>query len=183
MISERPSTPWSLAALVLAAAGLAGCATPPRDEPREYLDSSTAATITVGGPTLVFARERPELAVNARDYVTLVPIDVNRAGTHTQYYYGYLWSTIDKRRAGAEAEPASRLELLADGRRIALRRHEGPLRELGLGDEPLPPPSRSAAVLVAPTTREVQSFVADATELRAVATVSGSSEQFELWSR
>lgn len=197
MTSERPTTrrsvhrralqrrPADLLVLALAVAGLAGCATLPDDEPREYLDSRTAATITVGGPALVFARERPELAVNARDYVTLVPIDVNRAGTHTQYYYGYLWSTIDKRRADASAEavPASRLDLVADGRRIALRPHAGPLRELGLGDEPLPPPSRSAEVLVAPTTREVQSFVADATELRAVATVSGSSEQFELWSR
>lgn len=171
------------AASVLAIAWLGGCATAADDAPQEYLDSKTAATITVGAPVLVFARERPELAVNARDYLTLVPVDVNQAGKHAQYYYGYLWSTIDKRRLEETAEAAPRLALIADGRAIALEPPAGSLRDLGIGDAPLPPPSRTAKVVVAGTTRDTQSFVAGADDLRVVASGDGGPERFELWSR
>ncbi len=169
-----------IAAVLLAA----GCATPDSASgEHEYLDEFTAATITVGSPTLVFARERPELAVHARDYLTLVPVDVNRAGTHSQYFYGYVWSTLDKRGLAEEATAARRFDLVADGRRIPLTPVAGELRDLGLGEPPLPSPARSAQVLVAPTSREVQSFVAGASELRAVATHEGGAERFELWGR
>jgi len=172
------------AASVLAVAMLSGCvASAPSSGEREYLDEQTAATVTVGSSELVFARERPELAVNARDYLTLVPVDVNRSGTHARYFVGYAWSTIDKRsRAGQPSSPP-RVELIADGRRIPLAFHQGPLTELGIGEAPLPAPSRSATLLVAPASHEQQQFVADATEVRAVLLREGGSERFELWSR
>lgn len=162
---------------------LAGCTASPTVAEREYLDGTTAATVTVGAPVLVFARERPELAVHARDYLTLVPVDVNRAGKHTQYFVGYAWSTIDKRSVADGAASQARFELVADGRRIALEPHQGPLRELGLGEVPVPSPARAAALLVAPATREQQRYVADAIELRAVLLRDGASERFDLWSR
>jgi hypothetical protein len=170
-------------ACLLVAGLLAGCAASAPVAEREYLDEVTAATVTVGTPVLVFARERPELAVHARDYLTLVPVDVNRAGTHVQYFVGYAWSTIDKRIVQDGAASQARFELVADGRRIPLVPHPGPLRDLGLGEAPLPAPSRSAALLVAPATREQQQYVADAAELRAVLVHAGASERFELWSR
>ena len=170
-------------ACLLVAGWLAGCATSAPVAEREYLDEVTAATVTVGTPVLVFARERPELAVHARDYLTLVPVDVNRAGTHAQYFVGYAWSTIDKRTLQDGTASQARFELVADGRRIPLVPHQGPLRDLGLGEAPLPAPSRSAALLVAPATREQQRYVADAAELRAVLVSAAASERFELWSR
>lgn len=173
----------AVAGTVLALAWLGGCAAAPEETQQEYLDSQTAATITVGAPALVFARERPELAVNARDYLTLVPVDVNQAGKHAQYYYGYLWSTIDKRRLDEAAEAGPRLALIADGRAIALEPPAGSLRDLGIGDAPLPPPSRTAKVVVAATSRDTQSFVAGAEDLRVVASGDGGPERFELWSR
>ena len=68
---------------------------------------------------LVFARERPSLAVNARDYISLVAVDVNRGGQHQLYWYGYVWTTIDD--GGQLAAAARRAEwlLLADTRPIA----------------------------------------------------------------
>jgi len=172
------------AACALAAAILAGCAaTAPASGGREYLDEKTAATVTVGAAELVFARERPELAVHARDYLTLVPVDVNRSGAHAQYFVGYAWSTIDQRsRAGPPSAPP-RVELIADGRRIPLAFHQGPLTELGIGEAPVPAPSRSATLLVAPASHEQQQFVADATDVRVVLLREGGSERFELWSR
>lgn len=176
----RPCVSW---ACLLLAALLTGCAASAPVAEREYLDEATAATVTVGAPVLVFARERPELAVHARDYLTLVPVDVNRAGTHAQYFVGYAWSTIDKRSAADGAASQARFELVADGRRIPLVPHPGSLRELGLGEAPVPAPARTAALLVAPATREQQQYVADATELRAVLLRDGASERFDLWSR
>ena len=169
-----------LAAFVL----LAGCATPaPGGGEREYLDAQTAATVTVGGPALVFARERPDLAVHARDYLTLVPVDVNRSGQHAQYFVGYAWSTIDKRSLADEPAAPPRFELVADGRRIPLLQHPGSLRELGLGEAPVPPPARSATLLVAPASREQQDFVLAAADVRAVLLRDSGSARYELWRR
>lgn len=171
-------------ACLAAATVLAGCATPaPPGGGREYLDDTTAATVTVGAPALVFARERPELAVHARDYLTLVTVDVNRSGAHARYFVGYAWSTIDRGRHGDEPPEPPRFELVADGRRIPLVHHAGSLLELGLGAPPVPPPSRSATLLVAPTSREQQEFVLAAADLRAVLQRDGTGERYELWSR
>lgn len=167
---------------VLAAVLLAGCAALPTARPRIYLDERTSATVTVGGPIMVFARERPELAVYARDYLTLVPIDVNRSGTHVQYFYGYAWSTIDKR--GVEDSVAvPRFELLADGRRIPLLPVPGHPSDLGIGDPPLPVPARSAQALLSVTTTGVQDFVARADQIVAIALRDDAAEPFALWSR
>ena len=172
------------AASVLAVAMLSGCvASAPSSGEREYLDEQTAATVTVGSSELVFARERPELAVNARDYLTLVPVDVNRAGAHAQYFFGYAWSTIDRGATGSERPAMPRFDLVADGRRIPLVPHEGSLGALGLGELPVPPPSRSATVLVAPATREQLEFVRSASDVRALMLGDQGSERFDLWSR
>jgi len=186
MTSERRAARllrrWGFACVVCLVAGCA--ATPAPDEgPREYLDETTAATVTVGGRPLVFALERPELAVHARDYLTLVPIDVNRSGSHAQYFYAYVWSTIDKRGVGEGSGTATRFELVADGRRIPLAPVPGKARDLGLGEAPLAPPAASAEVLVSATSREVQDFVAGAAEVVAVAVRDGVSERFALWTR
>lgn len=169
---------------LLAALAVTGCAASvPAGAEREYLDEQTAATVTVGAPVLVFARERPDLAVHARDYLTLVPMDVNRSGAHAHYFLGYAWSTIDERRHADPPSSPPRFELIADGRRIPLEPHAGSLRDLGLGDVPVPAPARSATLLIAAASREEQAFVADASELRAVLRRGGTGERFELWSR
>lgn len=175
----------SLAACLVAVVFAGGCAATPEEAalPREYLDTATAATVTVGVPSLVFARDRTEYAVHARDYLTLVAVDVNRAGQHAQYFFGYAWSTIGKPSAPAQSTQPSRFELVADGRRIPLVHQPGPLRELGLGEAPLPPPSRTAELLVAPASREVQEFVQRASELHAVLVGDVGSARYELWSR
>ena len=186
MTSERRSSRLlSGCACAGVALFVAGCAaTPaPDDGPREYLDETTAATVTVGGRRMVFALERPELAVHARDYLTLVPIDVNRAGSHAQYFYGYVWSTIDKRGVGKGSDTAARFELVADGRRIPLNPVSGSARDLGLAEAPLEPPAASAQVLVSATSREAQDFVSGAAEVVVVAVHDGVADRFALWAR
>jgi hypothetical protein len=183
MTSDRDHTRRGLRHLAVAAVALAAgaCASPPSDGPRQYLDEKSAATVTVAREALVFARDRPELAVHARDYLTLVPIDVNRMGTHAAYFYGYVWSTIDKRGAGAR-DGIANFEIIADGRRIPLAPVNATPRELGLVEPPIRAPSGSARLLIAPTDRETLALVANARELSAAESRDGLSERYVLWS-
>jgi hypothetical protein len=104
--------------LALAAIMIARAAAADDDAVREYVDEITAVSITVPVESLLFARERTDLAANARDYITLTPLEINRTGQRACYWFGYVWSTIDRPIAVLEGDE---LVLLADGRPIALR--------------------------------------------------------------
>jgi len=184
MTSEHSSRLVRGLAGTVAVLMVVGCAArPASDVPHEYLDETTAATVTVGSRALVFARERPELAVHARDYLTLVPIDVNRSGTHLQYYYGYLWSTIDKRGVAKGDLVDPHFELIADGRRIPLTPVPGMPADVGVARPPLPAPARSAQVILSATDSALQEFVTSADEVFAVAVRDGVGERYTLWAR
>ena len=68
--------------ICIAALLLAACSTTPSDDPRQYLDEQTAATVTVVAEPWIFNRDGapPQL-----DFVHLYAIDVNRMGTHRKY--------------------------------------------------------------------------------------------------
>ena len=80
---------------------LGGCATTSSQQPREFLDEQTAATITVVAQPLIFVdttpqavrleRDRGLAAGSSRDYLELYGIDVNRMGTHRQYFVVQQW--------------------------------------------------------------------------------------------
>jgi hypothetical protein len=185
MTSERTRPTTSqlrLIATVAAASLVCACASGPRESSREYLDEATAATVTVSSESLVFARERPELAVHARDYLTLVPIDVNRGGTHHLYFYGYAWSTIDKRGTLAAAVEAQRFDLVADGQSIPLVPVPTNPRELGIAKPPVRPPAASADLLVVSIDPATLQLLAHASDVHAVAQSDGLSAPYELWS-
>ncbi|MBV8742852.1 MAG: hypothetical protein JOZ12_13770, partial [Sinobacteraceae bacterium] len=75
---------------------LGGCAAgPAANHPQEYLDKQTAATISVVDKPLVFARDRPERAVHARDYATIAAAAVNMQGKTDYVLIAYFWSTLD----------------------------------------------------------------------------------------
>lgn len=184
MTFERNHRPGRHLALACAAFVLAlgACVAQPPDGPREYLDETSAATVTVAPGGLVFARERPELAVHARDYITVVPLDVNRAGKHALYLYVYLWSTIDKRGLKYRDAGIGAIDLLADGRQIPLVPTQATARELGLARPPVPAPSDSAQLLIVPTDRETLELVSRAIDLSAVLRQDGGDDRFQLWS-
>jgi hypothetical protein len=163
---------------LLAAVLTAGCASEQPAGPREYLDERTAATITVAGESMVFACERPELGVNARDYITLTSVDVNTSGRHATHLVGYSWSTLDKR---AIKESDSRYEVVADDRTLPLQPMPDGFRSIGVNEPPIPVPSRSALPLTAPITREQLQFLRDTPGAHIVRTRDGVTEQFELW--
>ncbi len=184
MTSELDRSLRGLGRLAVVAIALASgaCASPPSDGPRQYLDEKSAATVTVARDALVFARDRPEFAVHARDYLTVVPIDVNRMGSHATYFYCYAWSTIDKRSSIARGGASAQFEIIADGRRIPLVPVNSTARELGLAEPPIGAPSGSARLLIARTDRQTLALVANAGELSAAELNDGLREPYVLWS-
>ena len=166
------------AGTLLAAILMAGCASEQPAGPREYLDERTAATITVAGEPMVFACDRPELGVNARDYVTLTAVDVNTSGRHATHLVGYSWSTLDKR---ALEESNSNYEVIADDRTLSLQPMPDGFRAIGVNEPPIPVPSRGALPLTAPITRDQLLFLRDTSGAHIVRTRDGVTERFELW--
>jgi hypothetical protein len=167
-------------AVVCAILGSGGCASAPPAEPREYLDESTAATVTLAGRSIVFALERPDLGVNARDYVTLTGVDVNTSGLHVSHVIGYAWSTLDKRSADGDAQAT--YELVVDDRVLPLTVMTAGFRSLGLATPPLQPPSRSAVPLAAKVSREALALYVDSPTARVVRQRAGVTERFQRWS-
>jgi hypothetical protein len=157
---------------------MAGCANEQGIGPREYLDERTAATITVAGEPMIFACDRPELGVNARDYVTLTAVDVNTSGRHATHLVGYAWSTLDKR---AIKESDNRYEIVADDRTLPLQPMPDGFRAIGVNEPPIPVPSSSALPLMAPITRDQLQYLRDTPGLRVVRTRDGVLERFDLW--
>ena len=112
-------------AFVLALTALTSCANLP-PAAHEILDEQSASTMLVATKPLVFARERSDVAAHARDYATLVAVEVDRSGDYGEYLLLYRWSTVDRRMAAAPATDAGALRLIADGRVIDFK----PLEQL-----------------------------------------------------
>jgi hypothetical protein len=148
---------------------------------REYVDEITAVSITVPLEPLVFARERTDLAANARDYITLAPVEINRSGTRRYFWTGYIWSTIDRRGREPLLSPGDQLVLLADGRPIALRADERPLRDQGLGQPPVPSPTRTAIAVLYAADPESIAYISRAEELRIELIRGNTNDPFLLW--
>lgn len=108
-------------AAVAALALPAGCASLPAPQPLTYLDERTGITLSIVDAPIVLARERRDLAANARDYLTLVAAARNESGRVTTALLVHRWSTIDSRVTTA-ITPATdaRLVIVADGRDIRL---------------------------------------------------------------
>jgi hypothetical protein len=174
-VKQRTRYPALLAAAVIAC-GLTGCATAPST--REYQDEQTAATVTVAGGGLLFAEALTAYAVNARNYLSLVPVEINRGGARTLYWYGYTWSTLDK---SFGHEPPTEYVLDADGHRTQLTLADTTLSELGLSEAPVKPPSNDARMVIAVTNRADLRLVAEAKELSAFGRRNGTLERYDLW--
>lgn len=148
---------------------------------REYLDSTTAVTVTVVTEPLVFARERSDLAVNARDYLSLTPLEVNQSGKRACYWSGYVWSTIDRRDGEPLLAPGDELVLIADDRPIPLRADSRSMSDIGIVDAPTRPPRRGAVPLLFSVGRDTVDYVASAGALHVEWVHDGVSESYQLW--
>jgi hypothetical protein len=134
----------------------------------QYQDEKTAVTVTVATTPVVLAREVPMLAVNARDYLNLTAIEVNRTGQRRYYFFGYSWSTIDRREQDADsAARVAELVLKADDRVLTLNMSPREFETAGLVTLPLPPPGPGARPVLYPADRATLAYVGAAEVLSA----------------
>lgn len=105
--------------MLAACALIAACAPLPRG-PQQVLDARTGASLLVVSSPIVLARERRDVAVRARDYLTLVAAESDESGQRRLVLVAHRWSTIDTRAAGTPGADDRRLLLVADGRDFAL---------------------------------------------------------------
>jgi hypothetical protein len=156
--SRRPSL------AVLTVLLLQGCASDGPPKPREHLDRRTGATLTLAAKPWVFAREQPQLAVHARDYLTMYALQVNVGGRIEHYLAVFDWSTVDRRERTAPA--GQRLLLLLDDRRWVFEGQGVDPRAAGIADWPLTPPGRGARLRVYPVDAQLLIYWMRAVEAR-----------------
>lgn len=175
--------PSRLARLLLLSLTVGGMALPviADENTFEYLDHETAASITGATQPLVFARQRTDLAAHERDYITLTAIEINRSGKRKYFWWGYVWSTIDRRGGERLLGSDDTLVLIADGRPIRLACGNCAPRDEGIAQAPTAPPLRTAIPVLFNADLEVMRYVAQATDLQIELVRAGISEPFQLW--
>jgi hypothetical protein len=131
--------------MLLVAAFLGGCVMPPL-QPIAVLDERSGASLTVVDQPLVLARERRDVAVQARDYLTMLAAEINESGRRRLVWVVHQWSTIDSRASEFQPSPGATLLLIADGRDLRL----APIRDFNadayLGNAALRPPTDAQAI-------------------------------------
>jgi hypothetical protein len=159
---------------------LAACTSlPTTHAPQEYLDERSGATITIAAKPLVFASIRTERAANLRDYLTLVPASVNRAGSIEYVWIVYAWSTLDPLSAG-KAETES-LVITAVQRRIALLPVAVTAAAAGIALPARGPPGVSSTSHVYGADLETMGLMATARGVRLQVGNSDAAPYYELW--
>lgn len=158
-----------------AAAALAGCATPSAG-PREYLDETTAATITAVAEPWVLVSARSQAAARNRDFLSVYAIDVNRMGDHRQYLAVLQWWP-----AAAATAAATRLELATGQQTFSLRAAAEEARQLGIVQPPGQAYTEAARWWYFPVDRNVLSSVAAARDLSAVLLVDTERSEYTVW--
>jgi hypothetical protein len=174
--------PYLPVVIVEIAIALGACASAPDSAgPSEFLDETTAATISVVAKPLVFAHERPELAVHARDYVTLAAASVNRGGAIEYYIFAYLWSTLDDTNRNGVPLVADNLAIAADDRRINPQLVGHSSQEAGVGTAVRAPPGRHWTLNVYKTDVPTLGFIAEARHLTVITGAAEAPITYESW--
>ena len=119
--------------------------------------------------------------MNARDYVSLAPIEVNRSGERHYYWFGYLWSTIDRRDGES---------LLASRRSVRAARRWPPDHAAGCRGlaararhrtRTISRPGRAAVALLLQADPGSVSFAGHASGLSLVLIHDGQNQDYALW--
>ena len=169
-------------ALIVALMVLPACSSrPPAAASHEFLDEQTGTTLSVVAKPLVFARERIDVAAHARDYATLVAVEVDSSGKYNEYLLLYRWSTVDPRMSPAPGAHAGELKILADGRVIDLTPLEPMPVSLRRRKELHVPPHGDVVAHAYPVDTATLHFIAASRELTVLMPQEPLDTPFQLW--
>jgi hypothetical protein len=164
---------------ILLALSLTACSFAP-EKPAEYLDPDTAASVTTVTAPIVFARAHQDVAANARQYVTVAAVSVDRSGHYDYVLLVYLWSTVDPR-LGVDRHPGQNVILLADDRAIRLVRDSRSLHEVGISTPLHAPEHMRGLPRIYRTDRETLKFLAQARRVRLLLEGDSDPRPFDIW--
>jgi hypothetical protein len=162
--------------------GLVGCASSPSLTPRQYLDETTAATLTVAAEPWIFTpavSSNGAIAIDrrARDFLTLYAVDVNRQGDHRQYIAAL--HAAPPLEWSAEALPALRLRF--GGEEITLSQPLANARQVGIAQPLAPSYSLASKWWFYSVDKTVLKRLASARELVADFSADGKTLDYSLW--
>ena len=143
------------AGLALLAVMVASCAgRAPMDGASEQLQERTGSTLTRVAEPLVLYHDDPTLAVNARDYIFMAPLAVNRGGALANWLWLGAWSTIDRGVRVRDSGPGefSGVQLIVDGEPMELDLGAGLAQVPGVDGLPYVAPVVTARNLFLPLT-------------------------------
>jgi hypothetical protein len=153
---------------------------PSADQPQSYLDQSTAATVTLVGRPLVFARERPNFAVHMRDYITLAAASIDRAGKIQLVLIAYFWTTFDPHARDDVAHP-DELTIVADDRRITLAKLNRTAHEAGIEERVNAPAVGSGPPVLYSADLATLRFIAASRSLSAHTRTGDTELDYSVW--
>jgi hypothetical protein len=160
----------------------AGCTALPAPAPSQFLDERTGVTLSVVDAPLVLARERRDIAANARDYLTLVAAERDLAGRRQLILLVHRWSTIDTRVGASDDDDSTRLTLLADGRDIHLTPVAGQLPvEFTQNERLLRPPVDKVVTLAFQTDIATLRYVVSSRQLSASFDAAKATLPYTMW--
>lgn len=169
-------------ALIVALMALPACSSrPPAAAPHEFLDEQTGTTLSVAAKPLVFARERIDVAAHARDYATLVAVEVDNSGKYREYLLLYRWSTVDPRMSAAPDLRAGELKILADSRVIDLMPLEQMPLSLSRPRELHLPPQGGVIAHAYPVDTATLHFIASSRTLTVLMPQEPLDAPFQMW--
>ena len=177
-----PSHPARSALTAVVITIAAGCAALPAPAPSQFLDERTGVTLSVVDAPLVLARERRDIAANARDYLTLVAAERDTMGRRQLILLVYRWSTIDTRVGASDDDDSTRLTLLADGRDIRLTQVADKLPlEFTQSERLLRPPVGQVATLAYPTDIATLRYLVSSRQLSASFEATKATMPYTMW--
>lgn len=161
---------------------IGACSATPPAPGHEIFDEQTGNTLTVVSKPIVFARERTDVAAHARDYATLVAVEVDHSGTFKDYLLLHRWSTVDKRMSPPPGPDAGEVRLFSEGRELNLK----PLPSLPIGVDSrrrdLHVPPHGAAVTHAfAVDQETLRFLANSRALTLQMPQESLDTPFQIW--
>jgi hypothetical protein len=128
----------------------------------------------------VFARAHQDVAANARQYVTVAAVSVNRSGHYEYVLLVYLWSTVDPR-LGADRHPGQNVILLADDRAIRLVRDGRSLQQVGISTPLHAPEHIRGQPRIYRTDLDALKFLAQARRVRLLLEGDEDPRPFDVW--
>lgn len=131
--AANPRPIWqSACALLLSLVGTWAAAG--SNDPLEYVDDQTGASVTAVNRPLLFAHKRSEMNNGPRDYVTLAAAAVDQSGKYSYVLLAYFWAVGVADESGGQPPACQPVALqVSDGRIELAPRDASGAHETGIG--------------------------------------------------